>query len=182
MITTKRLAALVLLAASTQTLADTPRHVVQQHGGMFLHPWSMGTTEFGIPAAMSRRRKPIDSPEDMPHTDYLASIEYNNSGIKKLYFSFYGQEESNCTDEDASDNGIARVNGQGVRVIVRCGNYADSDQQYYLISPSTPEGQNFIVEALSSAKDHIELRFNGFVFPISALGFRDLWDGIDDAL
>ena len=109
---------------------------------------------------------------------FNADISHSKSGSQRLYFDdSYIKDLNVCTYKFSTSESITMIfNGQAVKMLRWCKKFADIDKYYFLYTPETERGHNYVVNLFKVATAPIEIKYDGETLYFPVLGFTKEWN------
>lgn len=118
--------------------------------------------------------------DTMKTTDHNVNVRaivgHSKGGKQKIYIGLYKTSlGSMCNQRTQSSYGVAKIDGQAVRVMIWCEKYTDTDETYLSLTPDTQAGEQYVIQRFKSAAKSVWFSYDGYACPLSAKGFSKAW-------
>ena len=107
-----------------------------------------------------------------------AEISHSQLGKQRLYFADSVYEgSSSCKYESIVSSSTTMIfNGQAVKMSSWCKKYNDTGNYYYILTPTTEQGHNYVINLFKIAISPINIQYNNETMYFPVIGFTKAWN------
>lgn len=105
-----------------------------------------------------------------------ALISHSKDGNQNFYVLAEFTGSNNMCDVNNTNDGIAKFNGQAIKMFAWCKKFNNSDGYYLQLAPETKRGKQFVINTFKSAKNTVLFEYEGLSVHIPAKGFTYAWN------